>query len=333
MPMKLLDLFEQSFDQPMPPGAKRTRTDITTRDLTAILDKIRKLNKAFNDSVILKDRFQQDTALQTALEKLINRINLKISYLHKMGDKPTQGQKKIIPILQQECSEWINLIKENHRLLYTSIRQQDSVFEAHAHPEVEYLVPDKINFPEITQTFDQALKNSGYTAFLTNSMWVTTDQWEPRGAGGITYVIFPKNGFQILQYNNLPLTMGNFADRSELDEFVLDLKIWIKSHIPESGYNDLGNAVKAQNYLEILHQLKMEFSYRGNRWKIPPQFDKSLTDFINDQAIINTFDPQQLSAHQFTVSSKTCRIRGEYWAFRYDLWNTFLEQSFIYNQD
>lgn len=329
--MKLLDLFEQSFDQPMAPGAKRTRTDITTRDSNAILDKIAKLNKALNDSAILKDRFQQDTALQAALEKLTNRINLKMSYLYKIGDKPTQGQKKIIPILQQECSEWINWIKEKHRLLYSSIKQQDSVFEAHAQPEVEYRAPDN---PEITQTFDQALRNRGYTVLLTNSMWVTTDQWMASRAGGTTYVIFPKNGFHTLEYNNLPLNMGNFAEQPALAEFALDLENWVQTHIPEWQYTDLGYALKTQNYLEMIHQLKMEFTYRGNQWKIPPQFDKTLDFFVSDQAIIDNFDPQQLSSKEFpSLSYKMCRITGEYWAFRHDLWHSFLEQSFIYNQD
>jgi len=317
--MKLLDLFEDDSITTLAPGEKRVRLDINIPNLRAIEKKMMELRYSLRQSIALKDQFTKDAALQAALEQLQNRIVLKLDYLEKMKLRPTMGVKKMFAILNSECSEFLKVFKETQKFLYRGLRNYESVFEGRSREDRS--PKDSIN--EVSERLDQALKNAGFSALRSNSIFTTTDEHFAGTYGHTLYLIFPKNGFHFLYTNTKDLVLNDWsiiADVNKMHEFTEKLRNWGEANVKDWKYTDIGYQIMHQRWYNIFDELQKLFYSYGNPYKIPEEFNVTIEDFITDQGILNSLKPKQTDLAEAMVDGREILINGEYWALKSPDW-------------
>lgn len=326
--MKLLDLFEDDSITALAPGEKRVRLDFKIRNLQAIQKKMSELRDSLYKSIDLKDQFTKDAALQAALEQLQNRIVLKLDYLEKMKSRPTTGVQKMFAILDSECSEFLKVVKETQKFLHRGLRNTESVFEGRS---IEDRRP-KDSRNEVSERFDQALKNAGFSALRSNSIFTTTSRSFASEYGHTLYLIFPKNGFHFLYTNTKDLVLsdwGQIADVNKIREFTEKLFNWLEANVKDWDDTYLGSYVQSENWSDMFWQLQYTFGESGNPYKIPEEFNVNIKDFITDQGVLNRLEPKQTDLAEAMVDGREILINGEYWALKREDWIDIIGQHYI----
>jgi hypothetical protein len=326
--MKLLDLFEDNSITTLAPGEKRVRLDLKIRNLQAIQKKMKELRDSLYKSIDLKYQFTKDAALQAALEQLEKRIVLKLDYLEKMKSRPTTGVQKMFAILDSECSEFLKVFKETQKFLYRGLRDTVSVFEGRSREDRS--PQDSTN--EISERFDQALKNAGFSALRSNSIFTTTSLGFASTYGHTLYLIFPKNGFHFLYTNTKDLILNDWsliADVNEMREFKEKLRNWLEANVEDWKNTDIGYGVENDTWQTMFWILQRNFGELGNPYKIPEEFNVNIEDFITDQGIVNSLEPKQTDLAEAMVDGREILINGEYWALKREDWIDIIGQHYI----
>ena len=321
--MKLWELFEHVDLEPLKPGEKRIHAKLAMKNLQAIETKINQLRNSLLNSAVLKDKFTQDTSLQAALDKLIARVRLNLSYLEKMKSRPAAGPTKMVDILNNECSEFLAIVKRNDRFLYRGLRDTASVFEARSWQNRQ----PKDSSNDISLRFDQALNNAGFQALRSNSIFTTTDYHFANSYGSQVYMIFPKNGFNFLTTNTRDLLLNHWeklADERVIYEFADKLNTWGLANVETWTYTQLAKRIKYHS--ELINLLADHFGYMGNPYNIPQEFNKTMEDFVTDDSIMQQLEPTQTSIDESMREGREILIHGEYWALKRDDWENFLSK-------
>ena len=326
--MKLFDLFEDDNYQPLAPGEKRPRLNITVQSLQKIQNKVDELRMSLQTSAGLKGTFVQDTGLQAALDQLEKRIQLKLQYLEKMKTRPNSGAQKMFDILDRECSDFLQAFKETEKFLFRGLRETVSVFEGRSRLDRK----PKDSRSAISQRFDQALKNAGFQALRSNSIFTTSNRWDAEGYGNTLYLIFPKNGFDFLHTTSRDLildTAERILDLNLMNQFIDQLHQWLQNNVADYINTAIGLNAKYHNHVYVLDNLKDAFEHEGNPLKIPEEFNKTMEDFVTDQGILDSYQPNQTDITQAMRDGREILIHGEYWALKKDDWIDVIGHHYI----
>lgn len=324
--MKLLDIFEQESPSPLQPGEKRERKDISIRDLRAIDAKLSNLQDSLHDSEYLKYKFAQDKALQDALAALQKRVELKISYMTKLKDRPTAGESKAMEILERECSDWLEITRRYKKFLYRGMRSDVSVFEGKSWQDRQVQTSN----PELAKKFDEVMAAAGFQALKSNSIATTTDYHFAANYGWNVYIIFPKNGFHLLttEYRDLSLhNVASLGDKDKLEDFAQELQLFMAANVDDWKWTDLGYDVRYRNWSSMFDRLHSEFEYKDNPYKLPDKFNVKIDAFVNDQGILDSFKPTSTDITDSMRYGYEILINGEYWAFDRRIWENFLHKK------
>jgi len=314
------------------PGEKRTRADLEARNLQAIQNKIAELIVSLDKSSNLANMFKQDAALQASLENLRKRLDLKIDYLNRMKTRHIRSGKidKMFDILDRECSDFLHVMKFTGKLVYRGLRTNVSVFEGRSR---EDRVPKDSNLAT-SNRLDQALRNHGFKALRSNSIFTTTDRSFAIGYGNI-YCIFPKNGFHVLTTNERDLIINSVDSIVGHDwklNFTNSLKTWLMDNVPEWLGTPLGKEISGYYYDDVLREIKNNFN-DGNPLKLPDEFNKTKEDLTSDEAIMNYLDPRSDDLENAMIDGREILINGEYWALSLDQWRQYIIDSYLEGTD
>lgn len=326
--MKLSNLFEQTTSNAsLAPGEKRERTDLQARDLKAIQAKIDDLRYSLHKSERLSDMFQQDTELQASLENLKKRIDLKIEYLYRMKNRPSKGVAKMFDILDRECSEFLPYMKTTGKILLRGLRTDVSVFEGRSRLDRE----PKDSRTEISNRLDQALRNEGFQALRSNSIFTTTSYSFANSYGKHLYCIFPKNGFHVLTTNVRDLILNSYdvlVGPGWMDGFKDLLRKYLEDNVPDWQKTNLGYELKFESWSAMFYELKKNFD-EGNPLKLPEEFNKVPADLILDQDIIKYLEPRQDDLENAMADGREILINGEYWALKLSSWKEHIVRHYL----
>ena len=328
--MKIWDLFEQQTQSPpLTSGEVRSQPDIQIKNFQAIHRKIDDLLKNLESSQTLQRQFAKDVVLQQALDKLTKRLELKITYLSRMRDRPSSGERRVREILTTECSDFVQLVQRTRRLIYMGTDNMGSVFEGKSQ-EKNQSAPSTGN---VNYSIDVALKNKGFKALINNSIVTNSDSYVASRKGDALYVIFPKNGSNLLTTNDLSLGLAAYpqlVDETMLAEFSDKLYNWIKSQAPNNTNALLVNAAVSRNYRSMFRELREIFhASEENTLELPEEFNVGWEDFVTDDSIIKNLDPS-LDISDSMRAGREILVNGEYWAFHRNDWENFLSDKFIY---
>lgn len=330
--MKLLDLFEDTtVDTPLEPGEKRTRADLEARNIQAIQRKIYELEDSLSKSSNLANMFKQDAVLQASLENLRKRLDLKIDYLNRMKTRPTGKVGKMFDILDRECSDFLPVMKVTGKMLYRGLRTDVSVFEGRSREDRE----PKDSRTEISNRLDQALRNHGFQALRSNSIFTTTSRDFASSYGRHMYCIFPKNGFHVLTTNVRDLILNSYdslVGADWQDNFRNSLRNWLMDNVPEWRDTPLGKEISAYNYDDVFREIQNNFN-DGNPLKLPDEFNKTKEDLLSDEAIMNHLEPRSDDLENAMIDGREILINGEYWALRLDQWKQYIIDRYLEGND
>lgn len=337
--MKLWDLLENS--SLLQPGEKKIRDDLALRKAQAIQNKIHQLLDSLATSESLSSMFQQDQQLQSSLEKLKKRIDLKVSYLQRMQLRPDNNITRMFAILDTECSEFLAYVSSVRKILYRGASNDQSVFEGRS--RLDRTPKDSNN--KISARFDQALLNNGFPARRSNSIFTTTDRNFASSYGRNVYCIFPKNGFHVLTTNKRDLILNGWSvlagddafSSSIIDNYLNDLLNWLNTHPPEqdmqSKHAEWMSRVRLvfqrqYDVSEMLDFMQGEFNW-GNPLNFPDSFHKTMGELISDQSILDTLEPRSDDLEQAMIEGREVLINGEYWALKRDDWIDHIRDRYL----
>jgi hypothetical protein len=332
--MKLCDIFEKfersvdpttSQPAPLEPGEFRTYLDIELRNIDLIRDKLLHLEDLLYKSRSLKDAFMKDAQLQQTMANLIAKLNRKQDYMHKLKQRPTTDQNKVINVIKQECSDFIEIAKQANKFLYRGIHSHASAGEG-----LNYLDRKSLHSnPEISEYFDQALQAHGVKALRKNSTFATTDRSFARNFGYTVYLIFPKNGFNFLSTSQRDLILDSWnkiADMDKKREFLKELVDWIEANVPEYSVNDMYISARySYNSESVFYHLQQNFADE-NPMKLPEQFNKSIKDFVSYDSVIKQMKPNTTDLLEPMNTGVEILLNGEYWAVRADQWEAMFSK-------
>lgn len=186
--MQLHHLFESSNS--LEPGEQRVPEYIKLKDLKLISKRIEELYAGIKHSEKLQKLFKQDTDLQQKMAQLQKRIAFKIHMLEKFQARPGSGQHKMFEILEQECSEFLPLMRDSGHMLYRGINVIYPQFEGRSRVDR----PTKDSHPDISKKMDEMLAQRGSKALRSNSIYTTTNSSTAANFGNL-YIIFLKTAF------------------------------------------------------------------------------------------------------------------------------------------
>jgi hypothetical protein len=328
--MKLWDLLENS--SLLQPGEKKIRDDLSLRRAQDIQNKIHQLLDSLASSESLSSMFQQDQQLQSSLEKLKKRIDLKVSYLQRMQLRPDNGMTRMFAILDRECSDFLPVMKVTGKMLYRGLRTDVSVFEGRSR---EDRAP-KDSRTEISNRLDQALRNHGFQALRSNSIFTTTSRDFASNYGSHIYCIFPKNGVHVLTTNVGDLILSSYdslVGAGWQDNFMISLRNWLMDNVPEWRDTPLGKEISGYNYDDdVFWEIQNNFN-DGNPLKLPDEFNKTKEDLLSDEAIMNHLEPRSDDLENAMIDGREILINGEYWALRLDQWKQYIIDRYLEGND
>ena len=325
--MKLNHLFEAIGE--LTPGQKKYRTDIQLRDVSKIRDRIYDLENAINSSKQLKYQFSRDVALQTSLDNLIQRVERKIAMLTKAQDRPSPGVNQMLDVLRTECSEFIEHMVSTNKLLYRGLRESADQFEGRSRDDRT----TKDSDIKISEAFDALLRQLGFEALRSNSIYTTTNRDFASGYGRHLYIIFPKNGYKFMHTNKRDLILDSWADLMDMDavaEFMTKLAEWGEKNSPGWEHSSLAYAIRDKQWRRAMSELRGNFRWNDNDLKLPETYaDVDWSTMTSTQSLLQNFEPDRTNIEAALLNGHELLSNGEYWALRDDKWNSVIRSTFL----
>jgi len=324
--MNLFDLFEQELSA-LQPGETREETDVRIRDITKIEQRLREIERYLYSSESLANTFAKDKILQQSLLQLTTRLARKKDYLTRMMERPTASTDRILSAIQTECSDFLEVARSEHELLYRGIRSDASAFQGRSRDERK----PKDSNKEVSTLFDELLQQLGFQALRKNSIFTSSNRGFASTYGWNVYMIFPKNGFSFTSTNTKDLildSMSMLADNRRIQRFVGELKNFLIDNVPNWQSTVLGKAIYYDSWSEMFKELNDQF-HGQNQYKLPEQFNANWMDFISAQTLNDNFDPYQDNLARALNTGHEVLINGEYWALKHKDWRGIVNKRLI----
>lgn len=329
--MKLFDLFENSQDAvPLLPGEQRTSS--SNAKLIPIQDKIQVLQNRLHEINDIKKDNHPDSMLYKSLAQTEERIKLNLQYLEKMKLRLVFDPQSMIDILNRDCSDFLKVVKETKQFLYRGLNNTESVFEGRTRIDRSPRNSNK----QVSDRYDEALKNFGFKALRSNSIFTTSDFNFADNYGSNIYLIFPKNGFDFTYSNKKDLILdswGDLVDDLSVSAFADKLLDWMKFNVKNWSNTDLGYFILDKKWSVVFRKLRRNFQIDNNSMRMPSEFNRLAEEFISDHGIIDHFSPEKTNLKPAMLDGREIMIHGEYWAFKNYSWNYILSSNYIKRDD
>lgn len=163
------------------------------------------------------------TLVQAAQDRVYDLIQirnaLKDQISQKIATSPMQKAKSYMEQIERECSWILAINKKIKMFLLSGMKNRGAVIYGNTTTGRKPSQSDSL----LTLYFDEYLSQTGCKALRSNSIFVTTDDYQAENYGGL-YLIFPKNGFDYTFTNrkDLILNTDEHFDLSSLNKFVRD---------------------------------------------------------------------------------------------------------------
>lgn len=145
--------------------------------------------------------------------------HVKDTMLKVMAQQPFHAGE-ILKTIEQECSTILELNKKTHKFLLSGMTDRGAAFSG----VTKQGRKPKDSDPELTEKFDNYLRQLNFLALRSNSIFVTTDLDQAEMYGDI-YLIFPKNNqFHYTYTKQKDIVLDNHAEQSltSMSEFIVN---------------------------------------------------------------------------------------------------------------
>jgi hypothetical protein len=325
--MNLNDLFREAIGDLLP-GEKRFRPEYNVKSLTKIYTRIEELQMALLHNEDLQRTLQRDPDMMSKLDSVKQKIQRKIQLLSKAKDRPSVGGDKLLQVLNQECSDFIEIMKKANSMLYRGVKSEESVFEGRSRDD---RTPKDSN-KAVSAMLDQMLDQLGVSALRGNSIYATSSYGQASGYGWHVYIIFPKNGFDFLATNQRDLIldrMDQLVDKDTLKSAVMAIDNWGQTHVKDWSKTSLAHSIKYSDWQEALRLLSDNFKWESNKLELPPEFDINIKSLITPKTVQKALEPNTTDLQSAIENRKEIMIKGEYWALKKSDWYELVNRSFL----
>ena len=328
--MNLHELFQEAIGD-LAPGEKRSRQEFQIRDLKKVEHRIEELKDALYNNRRMQQIILRNPDVLKKLDAVKATIQRKIDLLLRFKAKPSGDTNKLFDILDVECSEFISAMKQANKMLYRGTKSEETVFEGRSYDDPTSPRRTKDSNREISDKFDDMLRQMGVKAVRSNSIYTTSDPGFASHYGWNVYIIFPKNGFDFLGTNTRDLILNTWwqlVDQKKLIDLWKKLDEWGKANVEKWDDNSIGRNLRWTDWEHVTRYVLHNFE-SGNQFNLPQEYNIDIHDYITQQGIRENFEPNVTNLTDAMASGNELMVRGEYWALKRSDWHEAVNRRYL----